>query len=104
MERSTGKQVKILGSDNGREYTSKEFTLYLAKEEIKHELTTPHIPEQNGVVERLNRTLIEGVQTMLVDSKLSCRFWAEALSTVVYVRNLSPKLWPGPLHTKPGAV
>ena len=90
VERSTGRQVKTLRSDNGGEYTSKEFALYLAKEGIKHELTTPHTPQQNGVAERLNRTLVEGVRAMLADSKLTHRFWAEALSTMAYLRNRSP--------------
>ena len=90
VERSTGRQVKTLHSDNGGEYTSKEFALYLAKEGIKHELTTPHTPQQNGVAERLNRTLVEGVRAMLADSKLTHRFWAEALSTMAYLRNRSP--------------
>ena len=90
VERSTGRQVKTLRSDNGGEYTSREFTSYLANEGIKHERTTPHTPQQNGIAERLNRTLIEGVRTMLADSKLPHRFWAEALSTMVYLRNRSP--------------
>ena len=72
------------------EYTSAEFDLYLTKEGIKHELRIPHTPQQNGVAERLNRTLVEGVCTMLADSKLPHRFWAEALSTAAYLRNRSP--------------
>ena len=90
VEKSTGKRIKALFSDNGGEYTSKEFTRYLAEEGIRHELTTPRTPEQNGFAERLNRTLMEGVRTMLVDSMLPRRFWAEALSTMVYIRNRSP--------------
>lgn len=82
--------MKTLRSDNGGEYTSKEFTSYLAKEGIKHELMIPHTPQQNGVAERLNRTLIKGVHTMLADSKLPHRFWGEALSTMVHLRNHSP--------------
>ena len=74
VERSTGRQVKTLRSDNGGKYTSREFTSYLAKEGIKHELTTPHTPQQNGIAERLNRTLVEGVRTMLADSKFPHRF------------------------------
>ena len=50
----------------------------------------PHTPEQNGVAERLNRTLMESVRTMLADSKLPHRFWAEALATSVYLKNRSP--------------
>ena len=90
VEKSSGRKIKTLRSDNGGEYTSTEFTSFLTKEGIKHELTIPHTPQQNGVAERLNRTLIEGVRTMLADSKLPHRFWAEALSTAVYLRNRSP--------------
>lgn len=90
VEKSSGKQIKTLRTDNGGEYTSTEFTSYLLKEGIKHELTAPHTPQQNGVAERLNRTLVEGVRTMLADSKLPKKFWAEALSTKVYLWNRSP--------------
>ena len=90
VEKSSGRKVKALRSDNGGEYTSTEFNSYLIKEGIKHELTTPHTPEQNGVAKRLNRTLVESMRTMLADSRLPHRFWAEALSTAVYLRNRSP--------------
>ena len=89
MEKSSGRKIKTLRSDNGGEYTSTAFASFLTKEGIKHELTIPHTPQQNGVAERLNRTLIEGVHTMLADSKLPHRFWAEALSTAVYLPNRS---------------
>lgn len=70
VRKSTGREVKTLRSDSGCEYISKDFTSYLTTEGIKHEKTTPHTPQQNGVSEGLNRTLIEGMHTMLVDSKL----------------------------------
>ncbi len=82
MDKSSGRKVK---THNGGEYTSTEFTEYLSKEGIKHEFTIPHTPQQNGIAERLNRTLIEGVRTMLTDFKLSRQFWAETLSTCVYL-------------------
>ena len=90
VEKSTSKKVKTLRTDNGGEYTSTEFEAYLVSEGIRHEVTIPHTPQQNGVSERLNRTLVECVRTMLADSKLPHRFWAEALSTAVYLRNRSP--------------
>ena len=62
----------------------------LTQEGIKHEFMTPHTPQQNGISERLNCKLIGGIHTMLVDSKLLHRFWTEALSTCVYLRNHSP--------------
>ena len=72
------------------EYISTEFTSCLTSEGIRHELTIPYTPQQNGVSERLNRTLVECVRTMLVDLSLPHRFWAEALATAVYLRNRSP--------------
>ena len=90
VEKSTERKVKAVRCDNGGEYTSTEFVTYLTQEGIKHELTTPHTSQQNGAAERLNRTLIEGVRTMLADSKLPHKFWAEALSTYAYLRNRSP--------------
>ena len=85
VENVCGRKIKTLHSDNGGEYTSTGFASFLKSQGIKHELTVPHTPQQNGIAERLNRTLIEGIRTMLADSKLPHRFWAEALSTHVYL-------------------
>ena len=62
----------------------------LRKEGIKHEYTIPKTPQQNGVSERMNRTLVEAVRSMLADSRLPHKFWAEALSTATYLVNRSP--------------
>ena len=90
VEKSTGRKLKALRTDNGGEYTSTEFETYLKKEGVRHELTVPKTPEQNGVAERMNRTLVETTRSMLGYSKLPHKFWAEALSTAVYLRNRSP--------------
>ena len=90
VENSCGRKLKNFRTDNGGEYTSTEFTKYLKEEGVHHELTIPKTPQQNGVAERLNRTLVETVRSMLSDFKLPKRFWAEALSTAVYLRNRSP--------------
>ena len=90
VENSIGMKVKTFRSDNGGEYTSREFKDYLKKEGIHHEFTIPKTPQQNGVAERMNRTLVESVRAMLADSKLPKRFWAEALATAMYLRNRSP--------------
>ena len=87
VERETGRVLKTLRSDNGGEYTSSEFQLYLKKEGMTHKFTVPRSPEQNGVAERLNRALLEAVRSMLVGAQLSQSFWAEALTTAVYLRN-----------------
>ena len=68
-----------------------KFSKYLSTEGIRHELTVPKTPEQNGVAEQFNRKLVECVQAVLSDAHLSHSFWAEALSTV-YVRNRSYSL------------
>ncbi|MEL7342345.1 MAG: reverse transcriptase domain-containing protein, partial [Bacteroidota bacterium] len=57
---------------------------------ILHEFTTPYAPEQNGVAERLNRTIMEAARSMLYQAKLPLQFWAEACSTAVYLHNRSP--------------
>ena len=90
VEKSSGIKVKVLCTDNGGEYTSKEFEEYLTKHGIQHELIVPKTPQQNGVAERMNRTLIESIRSMLADSKLPKCFWAEALSTATYLRNHCP--------------
>jgi len=89
VEKSTGQQLKALCTDNGGEYVSAEFKRYLRKEGVRHELTIPKTPEQNGVAERMNHTLVKSVRSMLSHAKLPHKFWPEALSTAVYLQNLS---------------
>ena len=88
VERSTGRRIISLRTDNGGEYTSLEFQSYLKREGIKHELTVPRSPKQNGVAECFNHTLMEAVRSMLGGAQLPQRFWAEALATAVYLRNI----------------
>lgn len=90
VEKATGKKLKAIRTDNGGEFTSRQFENYLNEEGIRHELTIPKTPEQNGVAERMNRTLVEATRSMLVNSSLPYSFWAEALSTATYLRNRSP--------------
>ena len=90
VEKATNKKIKTLRTDNGGEYTSTQLEAYLKAEGIRHELTVPKTPQQNGVAERLNRTLVETARSMLLDAKLPKRFWAEAISTAVYLKNRSP--------------
>ena len=64
-----------------------EFESYLKLKGIHHELTVPHTPEQNGVAERMNRTLIESARSMLAHAGLPHCYWAEAVSTAAYLKN-----------------
>ena len=89
-EKSMGASLKTLRTDNGGEYVSTEFEQYLRSEGIRHEYTIPKTPEQNGVAERLNRTLGEKVRCMLSDSGLPKVFWAETFATATYLHNRSP--------------
>ena len=82
--------VKVLRSDNGGEYTSNNFAKFCGEKGISHEFTVPYCPQQNGVAERMNRTIMEGVRSMLFQAKLPLEFWAEACSTAVYLHNRSP--------------
>ncbi len=66
---------------------SNEFRAYLAEHGIHHQLTVAHTPQQNGVVERMNCTVMNLARSMLHHKNMDERFWAEALATAVYVRN-----------------
>ena len=81
---------KVLRSDNGGEYTSNRFAKFCAEKGITHEFTVPYCPQQNGVAEWMNRTIMEGARLMLYHAKLPLEFWAEACSTAVYLHNRSP--------------
>ena len=90
MSNLTGKKVKILRSDNGGEYLSEEFTEYLKEQGISHQLTVPYNPAQNGVAERMNRTVVESARCLIYHANMPLKFWAEAINTAVYQRNRSP--------------
>jgi len=82
-----GCKIKTLRSDGGGEYTSTDFEQYLKMNGIRHEVTVAHTPEQNGVAERMNRTLVESARAMLAHANLSKMYWAEAVNTAAFLRN-----------------
>ncbi|GBP85186.1 Retrovirus-related Pol polyprotein from transposon TNT 1-94 [Eumeta japonica] len=90
VENELGKKIKILRSDNGKEFCNKELYNVLAASGIKHQTSTPYTLEQNGLAERMNRTLVERAKCMLFEAKLQKSFWAEAVATAAYVINRSP--------------
>jgi transposase InsO family protein len=87
IENLSERKINILMSDNGGEYTSKEFVSFCKDVGIKRELTTPYNPQQNGVAERKNRTIMEAVKTMIHDQDLPMCLWAEAAMAAVSVQN-----------------
>jgi hypothetical protein len=90
IENLMNKKIKRLRTDNGREYTSKEFVAFCKSERIRRELIVPHNPQQNGVAERKNRSIEETVKTLLNDQGLSMFLRGEAAMTAIYVQNKSP--------------
>ena len=89
-ERQTGRKLQILRSDNGREYVNSNFKASMERDGVRHQKTYPYTPEQNGIAERMNRTILDKVQSLLNDAKLSKKFWAEAVNKAVYLINRSP--------------
>lgn len=92
VERETGMSLKCLRTDNGGEYISREFRDYCSDHGIRHEKTVPGTPQHNGVAERMNRTIVERVRSMLKMANLSKSFWGEAVGTAVYLINRLPSV------------
>nr|GEW77657.1 putative ribonuclease H-like domain-containing protein [Tanacetum cinerariifolium] len=80
-------KVKNIRCDNGGEFRNKEMNDFCSLKGIKREFSNARTPQQNGVAERRNRTLIEAARTMLSDAKLPVTFWTEAVNTASYVQN-----------------
>jgi transposase InsO family protein len=87
VENEMDSKIKCLRSDNGGEFTSKECMDYCSMHGIKRKFFVSRTPQQNGVVERKNRTIQEMAQTMLMDSKLTDLFWAHAMHTPIHIQN-----------------
>ncbi|GJS02298.1 putative ribonuclease H-like domain-containing protein, partial [Tanacetum coccineum] len=87
IENQLNHRVKIIRSDNGTEFKNKDMLEFCRNKGIKQEYSNARTPQQNGVVERMNRTLIEATRTMLADSLLPTTFWAEAVNTACYIFN-----------------
>jgi hypothetical protein len=80
-------KVKNIRSDNGLEFRNTQVEEFLDEEGIKHELSAPYTPQQNGIIERKNRTLIEAARTILDEYKTPNLFWAEAINTACHAAN-----------------
>ena len=90
VENLTGKKIKILCSNNGGEYTDKEFTNFCAREGIIREWTSPYNPEQNEVAKWKNMTIVGAAKAMLYDQDLPRFLWLEACNTTTYIKNRTP--------------
>ncbi|UYV67549.1 hypothetical protein LAZ67_5001172 [Cordylochernes scorpioides] len=83
----TGNKIKRFRTDNGTEFLNKNFSDYLKSLGIVHELTALYTPEQNGISERDNRTIVESARCLLHGRKMPLELWAEAVNTAVYLLN-----------------
>ncbi|XP_047256674.1 uncharacterized protein LOC107851807 isoform X1 [Capsicum annuum] len=105
IEKQTEKQAKRLRTDNGLEFCNDEFNEFCKNEGIARHRIMRMTPQQNGVAERMNRTLLERARCMISNAGLTNIFWAEAISTACYVINRAPssplnfktpeKIWSG---------
>jgi transposase InsO family protein len=90
VETQSEHKLKVFQSDNGREYISKGFKRFLKAYDIEKQTSTPYRPQQNGVAERANHTLVEMARSMLHAQSLKKSFWVKAVVNVAYTRNPCP--------------
>jgi hypothetical protein len=83
-------KLRAFRSDRGGEFNSIEFTEYCDEHGVKHFTTTPYTPQQNGVVERRNRTVVEMARCLLKSKGVPGEFWGEAVATAVHLLNRAP--------------
>ena len=94
VENLVNHKVKIIRCDNGTEFKNNVMNRFCVEKGILRQFSVARTPQQNGVAERRNRTLIEAARTMLSESKLPTTFWAEAVNTACYVQNRSKVVKP----------
>ncbi|KAE8686551.1 cytochrome P450 71A9-like [Hibiscus syriacus] len=91
VENQTGRKIKCLRSDNGTEYTDSQFLQFCKEHGIQRHFTVRKTPQQNGVAERMNRSLNERARCLRLNAGLPKHFWAEAVNMACYLINRSPR-------------
>ncbi|KAF5387622.1 hypothetical protein D9615_000717 [Tricholomella constricta] len=89
-ERQTGEKLLAVRTDEGTEFVNSTWSAYTTKFGIKHETTAPHSSAANGVVERMNRTILDRGRSMINDSGLPAHYWGEAMATAIHVSDFIP--------------
>nr|GFA91478.1 hypothetical protein [Tanacetum cinerariifolium] len=89
VQRGLQDQVRVVRTDKGTEFLNQTLHAYFATEGIQHQTSVARKPEQNGIVERQNRTFVEAARTMLSAAKVPLFFWAEAIATACFTQNRS---------------
>lgn len=90
VENQLDLKIKRLRTDNGTEYLSNQFKEYMQNSGIIHETSNSYTPQQNGLAERMNRTLMERARCMLINANFQKVYWAEAVATAAYITNRCP--------------
>ena len=90
--REMGNPLKLLQTNHGGEYISREFKEYCSKHRIGHKKTIPGVPQHNGIAEWMNRTIVGRVRCILKMGKLPKSFWGKAVNTTIYLINISPSV------------
>ncbi|PNX68425.1 cysteine-rich receptor-like protein kinase 25-like protein, partial [Trifolium pratense] len=90
VEKETSEAICCLRTDRGGEFNSNEFKEFCEENGIKRQLTAAYTPQQNGIAERKNRTIMDMVRSMLASKSIPKEFWPEAVNWAIYVLNRSP--------------
>lgn len=90
VEDGAEKKIRVFRTDRGGEFNSNEFKVYCEDNGIERHYTTPYTPQQNGVVERRNRTVVEMARCFLKEMSLPATLWGEAVRHSIYVLNRLP--------------
>jgi transposase InsO family protein len=89
-EAECGRKLRMLCTDNSSEFTAAEFTSYCVDEGVQRHYSAPHSPQQNGVIERRNQTVVGMARALLKKRGMPAVFWGEVVVTAVYILNRSP--------------
>jgi len=90
ITKSIGHKIKVLQFDNGGKFVSKKFDAFLAECGIQQQTSAPYSPQQNGVTEHANRTIMECARNMILAQRLKLEFWGEVMNTAMYIKNQCP--------------
>ena len=90
IENNSNRKIKVLKTDNGTEFINKRVKELLTTSGIEHQLSAPYTPEQNGLIERTNLTLLNKIRSLINESNLSKELWPDALKASVYLYNRTP--------------
>ncbi|KAJ0392071.1 hypothetical protein ATCC90586_011078 [Pythium insidiosum] len=90
IENQLNARIKCIRTDNGGEYVNRKFDTFCQQQGIVHQLTVPYTPQQNGVAERMNRTIVDATRSAMIHRNMDWRWWAEVMAAVVHVLNRIP--------------